>query len=266
VVTVDHLHVPAKRPGILALKRHSALPLYVQIRNDIVARIESGEFEPGARLPSEFDLSRRYRVGRPTVRQAVDLLRREGVAVTIRGSGTFVSHDTKRVSLLTFDGLTHSLRARGMEPVDVTLGTSTAPMPTLEMLSVPESEDGWWIVSRLRSLKEGRGSTPFCVETDAFSLTCCPAAEAVFTATNSATAVLEESYGYAIARCDVASRAARAGETGAAGALGVSAGTPLLVMERVNWSVSGELMHVVRFVIDTARVPIIERLVNQTLP
>lgn len=253
------------RPGV---KRHGVLPLYVQLRDDVVTRIEAGEFQPGDRLPSEPELTRVYGVGRPTVRQAIDLLRRQGVVVTVRGSGTFVSHDTQRISLLGFDGLSGSLRARGIEFRDRVLSSEVQPAPPLDVLGPAElaepAEVGWWVVRRLRSLVQGNGEQPFCVEADGFNLAHCPDAAELFEQSGSATAVLEDGYGFAIARCDAASRAVGAGEAGVAGLLRVDTASPLLAMERLNWSLTDDAVHVAQFVVRTDLVPIVERLVNPT--
>jgi len=247
-----------------ALKRHDGIPLYLQIRNDIAGRIESGELEPGTRLESEPELTRSYGVGRPTVRQAIDLLRREGLVATIRGSGTFVANDPNRISLLGFDGLTPSLRAHGIEPSDEVVSAAIGA-PPLDVLTVDSPVAGWWVVERIRSLPGPDGSHPFCVETDAFNLDHCPDAEELFARSGSASAVLDEGYGYAIAQCDIANRAEKASTVGVAAKLGVPRGFPVLVMERLNWTASADAIHAVRFVLATDRVPIIERLVNPTI-
>lgn len=53
-------------------------------------RILAGELAPGARLPSESDLTRELGVGRGVVREAVARLRAAGVVTTEQGRGSFV--------------------------------------------------------------------------------------------------------------------------------------------------------------------------------
>jgi GntR family transcriptional regulator len=64
---------------------------YVQIAERIRGEIASGQYASGARIPAENELARMLDVSRPTVRQALDLLAREGLLVRVKGSGTFVS-------------------------------------------------------------------------------------------------------------------------------------------------------------------------------
>ncbi|WP_329397671.1 GntR family transcriptional regulator [Streptomyces melanogenes] len=64
--------------------------LYQQVAAAIREAILSGEFEPEAPLPSESQLMERYRVSRPTVRNAVAALRAEGLIDVRHGKGSFV--------------------------------------------------------------------------------------------------------------------------------------------------------------------------------
>ena len=64
---------------------------YVQIADDIAARIRSGELRPGARLLSERALADYYGRSYQTVRRAMQVLRDRGLIVTIHGRGTFVA-------------------------------------------------------------------------------------------------------------------------------------------------------------------------------
>ena len=57
-----------------SLNPGSPLPLYRQLADWLLARMRSGEYPPGSRIPSEPALARRFGIGRPTVRQATDLL------------------------------------------------------------------------------------------------------------------------------------------------------------------------------------------------
>jgi multiple sugar transport system substrate-binding protein len=68
----------------------SAVPLYFQLKNIILDRIERGELRPGDQVPTEGELCQRYRVSRTPVRQALLELSREGVLVRQAGRGTFV--------------------------------------------------------------------------------------------------------------------------------------------------------------------------------
>jgi len=64
--------------------------VYKQIADLLRAAIMSGELAPGAQLPSEQELVDEHGVARGTVRQAITLLRGEGLVDVVRGLGSFV--------------------------------------------------------------------------------------------------------------------------------------------------------------------------------
>jgi GntR family transcriptional regulator len=69
----------------------SPIPRYVQLADLMRQRIARGVWAGGGRLPSLEELMREFDVARVTVRQAVDLLSREGLVSAQRGRGTFVT-------------------------------------------------------------------------------------------------------------------------------------------------------------------------------
>jgi GntR family transcriptional regulator len=87
-------------------------PVFKQIADGLRTAILSGELEPGARLPSEQQLIDSYRVARGTIRDAVDVLRSEGLVRTEHGRGTFV-RDRPPVRRLAHDRFARRHRERG---------------------------------------------------------------------------------------------------------------------------------------------------------
>lgn len=65
-------------------------PVYRQIAGVLRDAIERGELAPGDRLPSESELMRRFNVAQGTVRNALGLLRGEGLVVAEHGRGVYV--------------------------------------------------------------------------------------------------------------------------------------------------------------------------------
>jgi GntR family transcriptional regulator len=66
-------------------------PKYQQIAAHIRDRILNGDLRPGDPVLSERDLAVQWRVARPTVSKALNLLRSQGYVGSQQGSGTFVS-------------------------------------------------------------------------------------------------------------------------------------------------------------------------------
>lgn len=65
-------------------------PLYQQIKNLLLQSLSNGEWNAGDMIPSEVELSARYKVSQGTVRKAIDELASENLLVRRQGRGTFV--------------------------------------------------------------------------------------------------------------------------------------------------------------------------------
>jgi DNA-binding GntR family transcriptional regulator len=75
---------------------HDAMePAYRQIAAWIVAQIETGELQPGRRIPSETTIQQMTGCARTTTRRAVRWLRDEGYVATVPGRGTFVAPESR---------------------------------------------------------------------------------------------------------------------------------------------------------------------------
>ena len=69
------------------------------IAEAIRTQIESGELQPGAKLPSERDLASTYGTARNTAREAVRILGEAGLVITDQGKGSFVRPSTPLIRL-----------------------------------------------------------------------------------------------------------------------------------------------------------------------
>lgn len=64
--------------------------MYQQLADLLREQIRAGKLAPGAFVPSESSLMQEYELGRPAVRNAVAVLRQEGLVVSARGARTMV--------------------------------------------------------------------------------------------------------------------------------------------------------------------------------
>jgi len=83
--------------------------LHAQLRDGLRARILDGRLAPGAKLPSESEMTAEHGVSRITVRQALGALQAEGLIVKLHGKGAFVSHPRAAQSLNRLQGLNEAL-------------------------------------------------------------------------------------------------------------------------------------------------------------
>ena len=94
----------------------NVLPKYYQLANILRQQIENGDFQPYDVIPSERKLEQRYNLSRPTIRQAIDLLSRQGYLYRVHGKGTFVSPPKLQKGMMELTSFSEDMRNRGLKP------------------------------------------------------------------------------------------------------------------------------------------------------
>lgn len=85
------------------------ITLHEQVRNEILKKVDSGEYLPGQKLPGERELSGIYGVSRVTVRQALSELIDRGVLIKRQGSGTYVKNKVIQQPMARLCGIVEEL-------------------------------------------------------------------------------------------------------------------------------------------------------------
>ncbi|MCZ6528767.1 MAG: GntR family transcriptional regulator [Chloroflexi bacterium] len=97
--------------------RHkTGVPLYIQIAEGLLDRIEAGELVPGDRLPAERELSRALSVNRMTLRNALRVLEQQGLLIRRQGDGTYVAAPKVERQAGYLFSFTKGMRSRGYTP------------------------------------------------------------------------------------------------------------------------------------------------------
>lgn len=131
------------------------MALYEEVASRIRARILAGEYEPGARLPTQRQLAQTWGIALPTMRQALDRLISEGLLRVEHGVGTFVAdldHYEEPYTIGSFDA---ALRERGVD-VDtqfVTVSARTESDEAAAQLKLGEHE-AMVVVARVRRIDD----------------------------------------------------------------------------------------------------------------
>lgn len=116
----------------MALDENSSTPLYKQVEDSILQLIESGEYKPGTKIPTEGELCERFGVSRVTIRKALGPLADRGVLERRTGKGTFVAEKRLARSLSQVMSFTDMCRMQGCQP-----GAKTLRLDLIE----PEGDD-----------------------------------------------------------------------------------------------------------------------------
>jgi GntR family transcriptional regulator len=144
---------------VITLPFSDGAPRYQQISDLMRQRIARGVWPVGGKLPSLDQLVQEFGVARVTVRQAVDLLARQGLVSPQQGRGTFVTALPARTAWLkvqtTLDQLARNYRDD--KPEIVNFDESIVAAPLLPQDGKPAES---YVLMRRVHYKDGR---PYCV-------------------------------------------------------------------------------------------------------
>ncbi|SKB01239.1 GntR family transcriptional regulator [Caloramator quimbayensis] len=148
------------------LDRYNYIPLYIQLKNELVEKIKNGIWKVGDKIPTEKELMDEYNVGRATVREALSKLVNEGYLYKKQGIGTFVARTQPSLGFEPLISLTYSLNARGINPKNIPVeNIKMAPdKATLKRLKWKSQYDCYYI-KRIRYAE----NIPIAVEESYFS-------------------------------------------------------------------------------------------------
>lgn len=184
------------------LHKDIPVPLYYQLKLQMLADIREGRLQVGDMLPPECELCVRLGVSRPTVRQAMSELVNEGHLTRCKGKGTFVAAPSVRpVDARFFAGLqsfNDEMLQKGL-------------VPSTQVLNVEVVEDRPDIAHALRLKDDTRlihlsrlrcaNDQPLVVVETWLSFSRFHGIENENFVTHSLYALMEEKYGVRVDRC-----------------------------------------------------------------
>ncbi len=88
-------------------------PLYQQFKDYVLARIRSGEWRPGTKMPSESMLVRDLGISRMTINRGLRELMHEGFVSRVHGVGTYVRELPHQASLIELRNIADEMRELG---------------------------------------------------------------------------------------------------------------------------------------------------------
>lgn len=170
------------------------VPRYLQVASVLRRRIRDGRWAVGERISTIEALQREFRVARVTVRQAIELLAREGLLRARQGKGTFVTKHVANDRWLRLATDWESLIAPIRDNVPHLLRAPRPPTPRLG----PDDGTPAPAYAYLRSVQT-RGKEPFALASVHVAQSLYRRAPKRF-ASHPALAVLAQMNGRAIAR------------------------------------------------------------------
>ena len=218
------------------LNRDLPIPLYHQLKTLILQEIESGRWKPDQQLPTEEQLSVRFRVSKITVRQALRELATLGWVRREQGRGTFVQKPALEEGPRKLTSFTAEMQEHGLAATSQVLDKAVIAAPTdvAMKLGIPQGE----ALFRLRRLRLADG-IPLGVQTAYLPLAMVPEIDTVEFTDLSLYSLLESRYDlHPVAAKETLIAVVVNHEE--ANLLRVSAGSPALAAERVTFLPQGQ--------------------------
>jgi len=223
--------------GVLVLSiAKGSVPLYMQIKDLLVARVTKGEWVPGDIIPSEMQLAQQLDVSQGTVRKAITELVENHVLVRRQGRGTFIAtHDNDRALFHFFHIVSDSGDKNLPECKTISCRRKRASRQEASKLGI-SSGSRVICIERIRELD----NLPTIVETitlptDLFNDL---GKQQACELPNTLYELYETQFGITIHRADEQLRAVAASDYDAS-LLGLEPGTPLLEIERIALTLDG---------------------------
>ena len=82
----------------IIISNGSSIPIYEQIKNQIISQIMSDELSEGDSIPSIRSLANDIKISVMTIKKAYDELESEGYIKSVQGKGTFVAPKNKELA------------------------------------------------------------------------------------------------------------------------------------------------------------------------
>lgn len=151
IVKICYINFAMKSWLAERLDERSPVPLYHQLREFLLERIESGEWQPGDRLPTEDELCERYQISKTTVRQALNSLATEGVLLRKQGRGTYVAEPKIEQGPIELTSFSEEMGRRGLSPSSKILELEEIPATRKIAKELDLTEDeSVFMIKRLR--------------------------------------------------------------------------------------------------------------------
>ena len=243
-------HAGAGATTVAARRRRLRADRARQLADLLRRLVLRGGFPDGV-LPHEEAIGADYRASRNTVRQALDLLRAEGLVERLPGVGTIVVAEKYEHGLDRLMGLAETLHEHGRVTNEVrAVGIVAAPAPVAERLGLPSDADVLHI-ERLRRL----GGLPLSFDVTYLPLDIGAPLLGADLENTDVFRLLENMTGQPLGHADVTLEAVSA-DAHSAAVLGIPRGSAMLMLDRLTHLADGRPVDVefIRFRGDRIRM------------
>lgn len=189
-------NIPPETLAPPAIDRRLGIPLYLQIAEAVKKLLRA--LPPGTSLPPERTLCARFGVSRMTLREACEILEREGLIERHQGRGAFVAPPRMRKQQYEMRSFTEEILARGSVPSSKLLSFDLVKpsVSVREFFSLSETE-AIYEIRRLRFSDK----VPMALEAVQIPCSLCPNLGRFNLGEDSLYRILKDEYGLRIGHC-----------------------------------------------------------------
>ena len=137
------------------MKLKDGIPRHSQITNWLRNQIETGEFKPDEKLPSENELANKFDVSRVTIRRALQSLESESIIYRCQGLGSFVSDERAPHNLVRLTDFNEDMAKAGLKASSEVRDFITVDAPDW-LSGILDIEEGTKVI-RIDRLRLGDG-------------------------------------------------------------------------------------------------------------
>jgi GntR family transcriptional regulator len=219
------------------IKFESHIPYYIQLMDILKGKVQNKIWVPGDQIPGEQELCGQYQVSRTVVRQALGELEQEGIISRRKGKGTFISLPKISEGLVQkLTGFYQDMAEHGLIPTTKVLYQMVTPS-TEKVASLLNIKPGDKVIDihRLRFINQ----EPIQLVTTYIPFDVCPSLATIDLTNRSLYDYMEKECNVFIAKGHRYIEAVLANESEAS-LLGIECGAPLLMLDSVSYSITGQ--------------------------
>lgn len=144
------------------IDKKSEIPLYQQLAHSIKKAVDEQKLKENDKIPAENEFCKIYDLSRTTVRQALDILEKDGYIYKLRGKGSYVSTPKIYQNRSSFSKFYDDMRSLGKIPVSKIISLKVKPANNYlrEKMQLEENE----LICQIKWIRYGNNE-PLIYET-----------------------------------------------------------------------------------------------------
>ena len=100
----------------MAKLTQKSVPKYYMISQEIITKIQNGDFTTGQQVPSQNEITEKYKVSTTTARKVLEDIEEAGWVKRIKGKGTYVCNNSVNRSINRILSFTKNMLEQGRSP------------------------------------------------------------------------------------------------------------------------------------------------------